>query len=205
MRRDSSILPRSSRFRKMFRAGGQVPAHTVAPASASALAMAKPYPPSSATPATNARLPRRSMLNIHPFPPECGMWNAECGMSARVSFAERPPLEIPHSAFRIPHCFFPPASNEKPRRHRNQLRVPHECMREDPTQRPLLRRDRVRGAREGVEKLVIQILERPLEPIVLEVIVSEELHPLGVIRRQPARTGVPGPDEIGRASCRESV
>src|SRR5438132_595658 len=64
MRRDSSILPRSSRFRKMFRAGGQVPRHTVAPASTSALAMAKPKPPSSATPATNARLPRRSIVSI---------------------------------------------------------------------------------------------------------------------------------------------
>src|SRR5207237_9783859 len=35
-----------------------------APASVSALAMAKPKPASSATPATNARLPLRSMLSI---------------------------------------------------------------------------------------------------------------------------------------------
>src|SRR5207244_2578258 len=167
MRRDSSILPRSSRFRKMFRAGGQVPAHTVAPASASALAMAKPYPPSSATPATNARLPFRSMLSIPPPKnSERGSRNAEQAGAFR-------------SAFRVPTS----ALNEKPRRHRNQLRVPDECMREDPTQRPLLRGDRVRGAREGVEKLVIQILERPLEPIILEVIVPQQLHPLGVIRR----------------------
>src|SRR2546430_7597854 len=47
MRRASSIFPRSSRLRKMLRAGGHVPVHTVAPASASALAIAKPYPPSS--------------------------------------------------------------------------------------------------------------------------------------------------------------
>ena len=38
-------------------AGGHVPTHTVAPACASALAIAKPNPASSATPATNARLP----------------------------------------------------------------------------------------------------------------------------------------------------
>ena len=37
---------------KMPSAGGQVPTQTVAPASASALAIAKPNPPSSATPAT---------------------------------------------------------------------------------------------------------------------------------------------------------
>src|SRR5438309_3121127 len=57
-------------------------------------------------------------------------------------------------------------------------------MREDPTQRPLLRRDPVRGARKGVEKLVIQILERPLEAIILEVIVPQQLHPLGVIQSE---------------------
>ncbi len=45
-------------------AGGQVPRHTVAPASARAFAMAKPNPPSSATPATNARLPVRSIENM---------------------------------------------------------------------------------------------------------------------------------------------
>src|SRR5206468_9499337 len=48
----------------MLSAGGHVPVQTVAPASVSALAMAKPYPPSSAMPATRARLPRRSMLSM---------------------------------------------------------------------------------------------------------------------------------------------
>src|SRR3954462_2426628 len=48
----------------MLRAGGQVATHTVAPAAARALAMAKPKPPSSATPATRARRPERSMLSI---------------------------------------------------------------------------------------------------------------------------------------------
>src|SRR5947208_9854522 len=62
--RDSSIFPRSSRFRKMLSAGGHVATDTVAPASASAFAIAKPYPASSATPATSARLPRRSMLSM---------------------------------------------------------------------------------------------------------------------------------------------
>src|SRR5579872_3207295 len=45
-------------------AGGHVPTHTVAPASARALAMANPNPPSSATPATNARFPVRSMVSM---------------------------------------------------------------------------------------------------------------------------------------------
>src|ERR1700682_1229885 len=45
-------------------AGGHVPTQTVAPASASDLAMAKPKPPSSATPATKARLPERSIDSI---------------------------------------------------------------------------------------------------------------------------------------------
>src|SRR5690606_36565764 len=45
-------------------AGGHVPRQTDAPASASAFAMAKPKPPSSATPATNARLPERSMPSM---------------------------------------------------------------------------------------------------------------------------------------------
>ena len=48
----------------MPRAGGQEPRQTVAPASASALAIAKPNPPSSETPATKARLPRRSIGSI---------------------------------------------------------------------------------------------------------------------------------------------
>mgnify|MGYP007123473224 CR=1 FL=1 len=47
----------------MLSAGGQVPTHTDAPASASCLAMANPKPPSSATPATNARLPVRSIVS----------------------------------------------------------------------------------------------------------------------------------------------
>ena len=41
-RRESSIFPRSSRLRKMLSAGGHVATQTEAPASASALAMAKP-------------------------------------------------------------------------------------------------------------------------------------------------------------------
>src|SRR6476660_297857 len=62
--RDLSIFPRSSRLLKMFNAGGQVPTDTEAPASARALAIAKPKPPSSATPATRARRPERSILSI---------------------------------------------------------------------------------------------------------------------------------------------
>src|SRR5438309_1568997 len=144
-RRDWSILPRSSKFRKMFRAGGQVPAHTVAPASASALAMAKPYPASSATPATRARLPRRSMLSIHPSPTR----NAEVGTRNGQGC----------SAFRVPTS----ALDKESGRHGNQLRVLDERVREDPTQRTLLPGDPVRGARERIEARVIQVLERPLE------------------------------------------
>lgn len=48
----------------MLSAGGQVPTTTEAPASASDLAIAKPNPPSSATPATSARRPVRSILSM---------------------------------------------------------------------------------------------------------------------------------------------
>src|SRR5438874_12398262 len=61
---DASSLPRASMVLKMPNAGGQVPTQMVAPASASDLAMAKPKPPSSATPATSARFPRRSMASM---------------------------------------------------------------------------------------------------------------------------------------------
>src|ERR1700704_1148810 len=49
---------------KMLRAGGQVPTDTLAPASARDLAIANPNPASSATPATSARLPARSIFSI---------------------------------------------------------------------------------------------------------------------------------------------
>src|SRR3989454_10679700 len=87
--------------------------------------------------------------------------------------------------------------DEESRGHRNQLWVPNECVGKDPTQRALARGDRVRAARQRVEELVIQVLERPLEPVILEVIVPQQRHPLGVVRRQPARAGVPGPDGRG--------
>src|SRR5258708_35025973 len=48
----------------MLSAGGQVPTQTLAPASASALAMANPYPASSATPATSARFPVKSIASM---------------------------------------------------------------------------------------------------------------------------------------------
>ena len=51
----------------MLSAGGQVPTQIDAPASAIALAMANPNPPSSATPATSARLPWRSMGSMRPY------------------------------------------------------------------------------------------------------------------------------------------
>ena len=48
----------------MLSAGGHVPTQTEAPASNSALAMANPNPASSATPATSARFPVRSMASM---------------------------------------------------------------------------------------------------------------------------------------------
>jgi len=63
-RRDASSFPRSRRFRKMLSAGGQVATQTVAPAWIRCFAMAQPKPLSSATPATRARLPERSMGSI---------------------------------------------------------------------------------------------------------------------------------------------
>ncbi len=69
-RSESAILPRSSRFSKIPIAGGQVPTVIEAPASARALAIAKPKPPSSATPAMKARLPVRSMPSMQGTPRE---------------------------------------------------------------------------------------------------------------------------------------
>src|SRR6476661_4975346 len=48
----------------MPRAGGQLPTQMLAPASANALAIANPKPPSSETPAINARLPVRSIASM---------------------------------------------------------------------------------------------------------------------------------------------
>src|SRR5687767_13351831 len=61
MASDSSSFPRRRSVWKMPSAGGHVPTQTDAPASARAFAIANPKPPSSATPATNARLPVRSI------------------------------------------------------------------------------------------------------------------------------------------------
>src|ERR1043166_1731459 len=139
----------------MLRAGGQVPTHTVPPASARALAIAKPYPPSSATPATRARLPRRSMPSIGcPF---CGTRDARCGMRGARN------RRIPHPVSRIP-------SQEKPRRHRNQLWMSDQRMREDAAERAFLLGDAVGRARQRVEEPVVHVLERPLESVVLDVV-----------------------------------
>src|SRR5437764_8716289 len=62
--RDSSILPRRISVSKMFSAGGQVPTQTDAPASANAFEIANPNPASSATPATSARFPVRSIPSM---------------------------------------------------------------------------------------------------------------------------------------------
>src|SRR5438132_1233468 len=178
MRRDASILPGSSRIRKMFRAGGHVPVHTVAPASASALAMAKPYPPSSATPATRARLPRRSMLSICP---------------PRTRKSEHGTRNSPpaiRSAFRVSRSVL----DEESRRHRDQLRMPDQRMREYAAQRAFLRRDRIHGAGERVEERVAHLFQGALDAVVPEMVVAQELHPGGVIGAQPRGARVAGAD-----------
>src|SRR5439155_6624347 len=94
-RSESAIFPRSSSFVKMPSVGGHVPTQTVAPASASALAIAKPNPPSSDTPATKARLPLRSMASIaDPSPADGragpGEPRAERGEDEEIAAAEPP-------------------------------------------------------------------------------------------------------------------
>src|SRR5438309_3098223 len=94
-RSESAIFPRSSSFVKMPSVGGHVPTQTVAPASASAFAIAKPNPPSSDTPATKARLPLRSMASIaDPSPADGragpGEPRAERGADEESAAAEPP-------------------------------------------------------------------------------------------------------------------
>src|SRR6266545_6225371 len=177
MRLASSILPRSSRFLKMFRAGGQVPVHTVAPDSARALAMANPYPPSSASPATSARLPWRSMLSTSPLP-NCGLRIWDCGLCMQ---AFQSAIRNRQSAITRESAIANPQSHEEPRRHRNELRVPDQRVREDPAERALPQGDRVDRARQGVEAGVVELLERVLEAVVLQVILAEQVHPCAVV------------------------
>src|SRR2546422_1661195 len=61
-------------------------------------------------------------------------------------------------------------SDETPRCHRNQLRMPHERMREDPSQRSLALGDAVCGARQAVEESVIQLVERLLDAVMRAVL-----------------------------------
>src|ERR1700690_1499622 len=73
-------------------AGGQVPTQMVAPASASALAMANPKPPSSGIPGTKTRLPERSMHSVMRLSPICetaGESRAERS-DQRADFVRRP-------------------------------------------------------------------------------------------------------------------
>src|SRR5437868_7303836 len=84
---DWSSLPGATGVRKMLRAGGQVPTQTVAPASASAFAIANPYPPSSATPATSALLPVKSIWSISGLLPRNRSLNPELRAHLGVSVA----------------------------------------------------------------------------------------------------------------------
>src|SRR2546425_10883377 len=94
-RSEPAISPRSGSFVKMPGVGAHVPTQRVAPASASALAIAKPNPPSSDTPATKARLPLRSMASIaDPSPADGragpGEPRAERGEDEQIAAAEPP-------------------------------------------------------------------------------------------------------------------
>src|SRR3989454_5465440 len=90
-----AIWPRWRSWVKRPSVGGHVPTQTVAPASASALAIAKPNPPSSDTPATKARLPFRSIASIaDPSPADGragpGEPRAERGEDEEIAAAEPP-------------------------------------------------------------------------------------------------------------------
>src|SRR3989440_1959378 len=91
---ESAILPRSSSFVKIPSAGGQLPRQMLAPASASALAIARRNPPSSDTPATKARLPFRSIASMDPLPADGragpGEPGTECGEDEEIAAAEPP-------------------------------------------------------------------------------------------------------------------
>src|SRR3989442_4328991 len=96
---ESAILPRATSLVKMPSAGGRLPGQMLAPASASALAIAKPNPPSSDTPATKARLPFRSIASMDPLPADGragpGEPGAECGEDEEIAAAEPPGGEPP--------------------------------------------------------------------------------------------------------------
>src|SRR5207245_10494555 len=63
-------------------------------------------------------------------------------------------------------------SHETPRCDRDQLRMPHERMREDPSQRSLACGDAVCGARQAVEESVIQLVERLLDAVMRAVVLA---------------------------------
>src|SRR4051812_40059440 len=68
---------------KMFSAGGHVATDTLAPASASDFAIANPKPASSATPATRARLPARSIVSIRLISPVAALLTRGKGFAFR--------------------------------------------------------------------------------------------------------------------------
>src|SRR5207245_3958818 len=78
-----------------------------------------------------------------------------------------------------------------------------QCVREDAAERGLALRDPVHGAREGVEEVVIQALERLLDAIVLEVVLSQQLHPGAVIGSQPLPASVAFPNRGGGGAAGE--
>src|SRR3989449_2116060 len=54
-----------------------------------------------------------------------------------------------------------------------------------------------------VEESVVQLLERPLEAVVLEMIMAQQVHPGAVILGEPARAGVARAERRRRGAARE--
>ena len=72
--------------------------------------------------------------------------------------------------------------------------MPDQRVCEDSTQRPLVARNRVHGVCKRIEEIVVQLLERLLDPVILQVVIAEQPHPLCVVGRETACTRVCGAD-----------
>ena len=72
--------------------------------------------------------------------------------------------------------------------------MPHQRVREDPAQRALLLWDRVHGACQAVEEGIVEILDRPLDAVVLQVILAEQRHPGPVVGREASLARISFPD-----------
>src|SRR2546428_3929152 len=91
-------------------------------------------------------------------------------------------------------------SYEEPRRHRNQLWVPDQRVREHPPQRALMGGNAVHRARQTIEETVIETLEGLLDAVVFEVRLAEQLHPGLMVASEPGGARVAGADGGGRGA-----